>query len=63
VSIFGGEDGFRLTQVRDDHKRELLATHGVALIEWHYNTPIIEAELDRALASVKGYDNLAGICR
>ncbi len=63
VSIFGGEDGFRLTQVRDDHKRELLATHGVTLIEWHYSTPIIEAKLDRALASVKGCDDLAGMRR
>ena len=53
VSYFGGEDSFRTTQARDARKRRQLAIHGVALIEWRFDKPIVEFELDRALAFVK----------
>ena len=53
VGLFGGEEGFRATQARDARKRECLAREGVALVEWRFDTPIVGAELDRALALVR----------
>ena len=52
ISAFGGDEGFRATQDRDARKRELLANHGVLLVEWRFDTPISESELDRALVLV-----------
>jgi hypothetical protein len=60
VPRFGGEEGFRNQQARDARnqqardarKRRLLTSQGVALVEWWFKTPIVDAELDRALASV-----------
>jgi len=45
VEIFGGEEGFRSTQVRDEKKKALLAAQGVRLLEWPYTVPITENEL------------------
>ena len=50
VSIFGSEEGLQATQARDARKRERLAGRGVALVEWPFDRPIIEVELERALA-------------
>jgi hypothetical protein len=52
VARFGGEEGFRATQARDIRKRERLARHGIALVEWRFDTPIVDAELERALARI-----------
>ena len=54
VSLFGSEEGFRATQARDARKRECLARWGVALVEWRFDTPIVDRELDRVLALVIG---------
>jgi hypothetical protein len=62
IDFFGGVKSFRATQVRDARKRELLARHGVHLVEWRYDTPIARAELDRALAFLTSRDaTMAGI--
>ena len=52
VALFGGDEGFRATQARDARKRDRLALHGVALVEWRFDTAIVDAELDRALACI-----------
>lgn len=49
VSLFGGEEGFRSTQARDERKKALLAAQGVRLLEWPYNVPITEGELKMRL--------------
>jgi hypothetical protein len=53
ISIFGGEKGFWVTLDRDARKRNLLALHGVRLVEWRFDSPITEVGLDRVLASLK----------
>lgn len=53
IALFGGEEGFELTCIRDEKKRALLAHHGVPLIEWRYDIPIIRAELVSQLASLQ----------
>jgi len=53
IALFGGEEGFELTCIRDEKKRALLAHHGVPLIEWRYDIPIIRAELVSQLASLR----------
>lgn len=52
VSLFGGEEGFRQTQARDERKKALLARQGVRLIEWPYNAPITEEELKMRLSEM-----------
>lgn len=45
VTLFGGEEGFKSTQARDERKKTLLATQSVRLLEWPYTAPITEEEL------------------
>lgn len=45
VALFGGEEGFKSTQARDERKKTLLATQSVRLLEWPYTAPIVEEEL------------------
>lgn len=59
VAVFGGEDGFHATRIRDARKRQLLARQGVALIEWWYDKPVTATELELALAIVKGSRDIA----
>lgn len=45
VELFGGQEGFEATLLRDQRKRALLSHHGVQLLEWRYDVPITHAEL------------------
>lgn len=45
VALFGGQEGFELTQLRDEKKRSLLARHGLRLLEWRFDVPITRTEL------------------
>jgi len=49
VALFGGEEGFKLTQARDEKKKALLAAQGVRLLEWPYTIPIAEEQLKMRL--------------
>ena len=49
VALFGGEEGLRSTQARDEKKKVLLAAQGVRLLEWPYDVPITEEELKMRL--------------
>ena len=52
VPLFGGEEGFRSTQARDEKKKALLAAQGVRLLEWPYTAPITEEELKMRLSEL-----------
>lgn len=52
VTLFGGEEGFRSTQARDERKRALLAVKGVPLLEWPYDVPITEEQLIIRLSEI-----------
>lgn len=52
VALFGGEEGFRSTQARDKRKKALLAAQDVRLLEWPYNVPITEEELELRLSEM-----------
>lgn len=52
VALFGGEEGFRSTQARDKRKKALLTAQGVRLLEWPYNVPITEEELELRLSEM-----------
>lgn len=52
VALFGGEEGFRSTQARDEKKRALLAANRVRLLEWPYDAPITEEQLKRRLSEI-----------
>jgi len=52
IALFGGEEGFELTCLRDEKKRTLLARHGVPLLEWRYDIPITRDELVYRLAEL-----------
>lgn len=52
VALFGGEEGFRSTQARDKRKKALLEAQGVQLLEWPYNVPITEDELEMRLSDM-----------
>ncbi|MAB50255.1 hypothetical protein [Marinobacter sp.] len=45
VALFGGEEGVRSTQARDQKKKALLAANGVRLLEWPYDLTITEEQL------------------
>lgn len=57
VACFGGEEGFQIIQARDARKREILAQHGVVLIEWRFDRAIVSAELDCTFAFIRTYDD------
>lgn len=42
ISLFGGEEGLKATQERDEKKRILSKQHGITLLEWDYSDPITE---------------------
>lgn len=52
VALFGGEEGFRSTQTRDERKRALLAANRVQLLEWPYDAPITEEQLKMRLSEM-----------
>ncbi|WP_157063856.1 hypothetical protein [Phaeobacter sp. 11ANDIMAR09] len=39
VALFGGEEGFKNAQIRDERKRLLLEANSVRLLEWRYDAP------------------------
>lgn len=49
IALFGGEEGFRHIQARDERKRRLLRANKVQLLEWRYDLPITRANLDGLL--------------
>lgn len=52
VALFGGEEGFKNTQVRDERKRLLIRANNVHLLEWRYDTPITNDEMVRKLSEI-----------
>ena len=46
VEIFGGEEGLRKTQERDERKRKLCAENGIHLVYWPYTVEISNEKLD-----------------
>lgn len=42
ISLFGGEEGLRATQERDEKKRRLSKEHGITMLEWGYSVLITE---------------------
>jgi hypothetical protein len=52
VALFGGEEGYRLAQARDERKRAMLKAHNVRLLEWRYDAPITLVELRRRMAEM-----------
>lgn len=53
VGLFGGEEGFKNTQARDERKRLLLEANGVLLLEWKYDVPITQERLTSKLAEME----------
>lgn len=52
VALFGGEEGFKNTQFRDDRKRLLLEANKVRLLEWRYDAPITRETLVQKIAEM-----------
>ncbi len=52
IALFGGQEGFKLTCLRDEKKRTLLTRHGVSLLEWRYDLPITRDELVAQFAAL-----------
>lgn len=52
VALFGGEEGFKNAQVRDERKRLLLEANSVRLLEWRYDAPISREALMLKLAEI-----------
>lgn len=52
VKLFGGEEGFVATCLRDERKRTLLAASGIPLIEWRYDRPTSLTEVELAVREV-----------
>ncbi|RMC30028.1 hypothetical protein C9E81_22110 [Paracoccus alkanivorans] len=53
ISLFGGEEGFKNAQARDQKKRDLLAMNKVLLMEWPYYVPITTDALRSQLDQLK----------
>lgn len=49
ISLFGGEEGLRATQERDEKKRRLSKEHGIIMLEWEYSVPITEESVKEFL--------------
>ena len=45
IDLFGGEEGLKYNQERDQRKRMLSEAHGVRLLEWKYTIPVEEKEV------------------
>ena len=54
VEIFGGEEGFKATQIRDERKRNLCKENGVILLEWKYTVEITDEEFKRQVEKITG---------
>lgn len=52
VALFGGDEGFKNTQFRDERKRLLLERNRVRLLEWRYDAPITRQSLLIKLAQM-----------
>ncbi len=52
VAPFGGEEGFKNAQVRDERKRLLLKANNVRLLEWPYDRPITYEEMELKLSEI-----------
>ncbi|MQB13209.1 hypothetical protein DXT96_25560 [Agrobacterium sp. ICMP 6402] len=52
VALFGGEEGFKNAQLRDERKRLLLGANNVRLLEWRYDAPITREALVLKLANM-----------
>lgn len=52
ILLFGGEEGFKNGQLRDERKRMILDAHRVLLLEWRYDTPITRDVLALRLAEL-----------
>lgn len=52
IEFFGGEEGLRMTQARDNRKRALLKANNVQLLEWPYYIPLTKAELIQNIEEV-----------
>lgn len=52
VALFGGEEGFKNAQFRDERKRRLLGANKVRLLEWRYDAPITRETLVLKLAEM-----------
>lgn len=52
ILLFGGEEGFKNAQIRDERKRMLLEAHKVLLLEWRYDAPITRDALALRLAEL-----------
>jgi len=63
VEVWGGKEALRLTQQRDERKRELCAEAGIALVEIDYTEPLTEDHVRKrasdALAGQNGSDRSA----
>lgn len=53
VALFGGKEGFEITRARDEKKRKLLDLHGVPLLEWRFDVPVVRPALLEHLAEMK----------
>lgn len=53
ISLFGGEEGFKSVQIRDQKKRHILSAHNVCLLEWRYDVPITRETLMHKLSELK----------
>jgi len=52
IEFFGGEEGFRMTQARDNRKRALLKANNVQLLEWPYHIPLSKTELIQSIEEI-----------
>ena len=49
VSVFGGEEGFKKTLLRDKRKLELANKNGIRLLYWHYSIEVNEQNVEKFL--------------
>ena len=46
VDIFGGEEGFERTCMRDEQKRNVSEANNVKVYDWHHERKICDKEID-----------------
>lgn len=52
IALFGGEESFKNGQIRDQRKRDLLASNTVRLLEWRYDARVTSETLHLRLAEM-----------